>query len=76
MSPISRLPIRGSRGTTKSLSYLRMLDANADGTDWREVSRIVLHTDAEREPDRARRAYDSHLARAVPPKRPWREWGL
>jgi hypothetical protein len=43
MSAISRLPIRGSRGRTKSLSYLRMLDANADGTDWREVSRIELN---------------------------------
>jgi hypothetical protein len=28
------------------------------------VSRIVLHIDAEQEPDRARRAFDSHLARA------------
>jgi hypothetical protein len=46
------------------ITYLRMLDANADGADWREVSRIVLHIDAEREPDRARRAFDSHLARA------------
>jgi hypothetical protein len=46
------------------VTYLCMLDANADGADWREVSRIVLHIDAEREPDRARRAFDSHLARA------------
>ena len=37
-----------------------MLDANADGADWREVSRIVLHIGAKR----ARRAFDSHLARA------------
>jgi hypothetical protein len=29
--------------------------------DWREVSRIVLHIDPGREPDRARRAFDSHL---------------
>ena len=36
------------------VTYLRMLDANADGADWREVSRIVLHIDAEREPDQAR----------------------
>jgi hypothetical protein len=41
-----------------------MLDTNADGADWREVSRIVLHIDAEREPDRARRVFASHLARA------------
>jgi Uncharacterized conserved protein (DUF2285) len=46
------------------ITYLRLLDANANGADWREVSRIVLHIDAERQPDRARRAYDSHLARA------------
>jgi hypothetical protein len=46
------------------VTYLRMLDADAERSDWREVSRIVLHMDAEREPDRARRAFDSHLARA------------
>jgi hypothetical protein len=47
------------------VTYLRMLDASADGADWREVSRIVLHIDAEREPDRARRAFDTHLAREL-----------
>jgi hypothetical protein len=46
------------------ITYLRMLDANADGADWREVARIVLHLDPENEPDRARRAFDSHLSRA------------
>ena len=30
----------------------------------REVTRIVLHLDPEHEPDRARRAFDSHLSRA------------
>src|SRR5205814_7507757 len=66
IAPISSLPIQRSRPTTSStgVTYLRMLDAHADGADWREVSRIVLHIDAEREPDRARRAFDSHLARA------------
>ena len=29
-----------------------------------EVARIVLHIDPEREPDRARPAFESHLARA------------
>jgi hypothetical protein len=28
------------------VTYLRLLDANVDGADWREVSRIVLHIDA------------------------------
>jgi len=41
-----------------------MLDADQEGADWREVSRIVLHIDPEQEPDRARRAFDSHLAQA------------
>jgi hypothetical protein len=46
------------------VTYLRMLDTNADGADWREVSLIVLHIDPGREPDRVRRAFDGHLARA------------
>jgi hypothetical protein len=46
------------------ITYLRMLDANAEGADWCEVARLVLHLDAEREPDRARKAFESYLARA------------
>ena len=46
------------------VTYLRLLDADAEGADWREVARIVLHIDPDREPDRARHAFDSHLARA------------
>jgi hypothetical protein len=46
------------------VTYLRLLDADADGADWREVARIVLHLDPDRESDRARRAFESHLARA------------
>jgi hypothetical protein len=45
------------------ITYLRLLDAEADGADWREVTQIVLHIDPEREPARARWAFDSHLAR-------------
>lgn len=47
------------------ITYLRLLDANAEGADWREVSRIVLHIDPDHEPARARRAHESHLARAL-----------
>ncbi len=46
------------------ITYLRLLDADADGADWREVARIVLHIDPSNEPDRARHAFKSHLARA------------
>jgi hypothetical protein len=47
-----------------AITYLRLLDADADGADWREVARIVLRIDPEREPNRARQAFESHLARA------------
>lgn len=46
------------------VTYIRLLQAEGEGADWREVARVVLHMDPEREPDRARRAYQSHLARA------------
>ncbi len=46
------------------VTYLRLLDAEADGADWQEVAKIVLHIDPDREPDRAKRAWHSHLSRA------------
>ena len=46
------------------VTYLRLLDADAEGADWREVAQIVLHIDPDQEPDRARRAFETHLARA------------
>lgn len=47
-----------------AVTYMRLLDAEADSADWREVARIVLGVDPSVEPDRARRAFESHLARA------------
>ena len=46
------------------VTYWRLLDAEAAGADWKEVARIVLHFDPDREQVRARNAFDSHLARA------------
>jgi hypothetical protein len=46
------------------ITYLRMLDADAANADWHDVARLVLHIDPILEPNRARRAFDSHLARA------------
>ena len=46
------------------VTYLRLLDAEAEGADWTEVVRVVLHIDPWSEPSRARRAWESHLARA------------
>ncbi len=47
-----------------AVTYARLLDAEADNADWREVARIVLHIDPTSEPERARVAFESHLARA------------
>jgi hypothetical protein len=44
------------------VTYLRLLDADAEGADWREIARLVLHRDPES--DGTRRAFESHLARA------------
>lgn len=46
------------------VTYLRLLDAESEGADWREVARIVLHRDPEAEVERARRCWEIHLARA------------
>ncbi|MGF1623974.1 MAG: DNA -binding domain-containing protein [Alphaproteobacteria bacterium] len=44
--------------------YLRLLDAAADGAPWQEAARVVLGLDPAEDAARARRAHDSHLARA------------
>jgi hypothetical protein len=46
------------------VTYLRLLDADAEGADWREVARIVLDLDAEKEPERTKQVWQSHLRRA------------
>jgi hypothetical protein len=40
-----------------------VLDADAEGADWREVARIVLHLDTANSPEQAKRIWASHLAR-------------
>ncbi|MCL4673420.1 MAG: DUF2285 domain-containing protein, partial [Sphingomonadaceae bacterium] len=46
------------------VTYLRILDADAEGADWREVAQIVFGLDARVEEERARAVHDSHLERA------------
>ena len=54
------------------VTYLRLLDAEAEGADWREVAQIVLHIDPAREPGggrspaSARAAMEQLLSRASP----------
>jgi hypothetical protein len=44
--------------------YLRLFDAAEEGADWREVVEILFGLDPVKAPERCRRVYDSHLARA------------
>ncbi|BBB96468.1 hypothetical protein BE61_18990 [Bradyrhizobium elkanii USDA 61] len=44
--------------------YLRLLMAEEEGADWREVVQVIFGLDPAREPDRAKIVHDSHLARA------------
>jgi hypothetical protein len=44
--------------------YLRLLDAEDEGTDWREAAAHILGIDAVAEPHRAKAMHESHLARA------------
>jgi len=46
------------------VTYLRPLDAKAEGADWSEVARIVLHRNPIAEKERTYRCWQSHLERA------------
>ncbi len=46
------------------VTYLRLLDAKAEGADWTEVARVVLHRDPISDEAQTRRCWESHLARA------------
>jgi hypothetical protein len=46
------------------ITYIRLLDADTDGIPWEEASHSILHIDPKTEPERARRAHRSYLARA------------
>jgi hypothetical protein len=46
------------------ITYMRVLDAEQQGADWRDVARIVLRIDPDTEAERARLAFESHLSRA------------
>ena len=44
--------------------YMRLLDANRDGADWREAVHVLFGLDPEHDPKRCRSIHDAHLARA------------
>jgi hypothetical protein len=46
------------------VTYLRLLDADAEGADWREAVKIIFDIDPASCPAQARRLHGTHLARA------------
>lgn len=44
--------------------YLRLLDAEQEGADWREAARLLLRRDPDQDEPRSRRCWDSHVGRA------------
>jgi hypothetical protein len=44
--------------------YLRILDADRDGADWREAVQILFGLNADLDPERCRKLHAAHLARA------------
>jgi hypothetical protein len=46
------------------VTYLRLLDADAEGAEWSEVARIVLRRDPGAEPELTRHCWEKHLERA------------
>jgi hypothetical protein len=46
------------------VTYLRLLDADEEGADWREVVQIVFEIDPDRDPAQAKRIHQNHLTRA------------
>ncbi|TIQ76733.1 MAG: DUF2285 domain-containing protein [Mesorhizobium sp.] len=45
-------------------TYMRLLDASADNATEEEMAHVILGIDPAREPERAKKALRSHLARA------------
>jgi hypothetical protein len=45
-------------------AYIRLLDAEAAGADWRAASSNILAIDPDVDPTIARKSYEAHLARA------------
>lgn len=44
--------------------YIRLLDAETEGADWREAVTILFGLDPACDPARARRIHETHLTRA------------
>jgi len=49
---------------THAVLYLRLLDAEVAGADWKEVAALLLGLDPLTAPEHARNVHATHLARA------------
>jgi len=47
------------------VTYLRLLDAQADGATWQEAASIIMGFNLDGDAERARRVHASHLERAL-----------
>ena len=47
------------------ITYLRLLDAQADGASWQEVASVIFGFDLDGDYERARRVHQAHLERAL-----------
>lgn len=66
--PFLDKPPQGQRLTPYDRShmilYLRLLDADRDGADWREAVHVLFGLDPDQDPGRCRKVHAAHLARA------------
>jgi hypothetical protein len=46
------------------VTYIRLLDADAEGADWREAVQIIFALDPDQNPQSSKRIHENHLARA------------
>ena len=58
------LPVLTHYDDAHVVDYLRLLDADSEGADWREVAVVLFELDPAAEPERAQQMHASHLARA------------
>ncbi|MEH6755877.1 MAG: DUF2285 domain-containing protein [Parasphingorhabdus sp.] len=47
------------------VTYLRLLEADKEGADWKEVVSIIFGLDPNDDPKSAKKMFEKHLARAV-----------
>lgn len=57
-------PIVTEYDRSHAVLYLRLLDAEAAGADWKEVVALLFSLDPLTAPEHARRVHTAHLARA------------